>query len=60
MEDLIPEDRVNWAQDIWRDRHALACTHSNAWILREAATILHRPEEAVDELLKSCGDKKQH
>ena len=55
MEDLIPADRVSWAQEIWRDRHALASTHSGAWMLREAAKTLGLPEEAVDEILKSGG-----
>ena len=50
-EDLLPEDRVAWARDVWEDRQDVAKLPGGAWILREAARALDLPEEAVDELL---------
>ena len=53
-DDLLPEDRVAWAKEAWRDREDLARLPSGSWILREAAKVLGLPEEEVDALLSSC------
>ena len=50
-EDLLPEDRVTWAREIWRDREGLARLPSGPWMLREAARTLGLAEEEVDRLL---------
>lgn len=52
VEDLLPEDRVNWAREIRRDRAEVAALPSGPWMLREAAKTLGLPEEAVDEVLR--------
>jgi len=52
VEDLLPEDRVSWARETWRDREKVAKLPSGAWMLREAAKVLGLPEEVVDELLR--------
>ena len=52
LEDLIPEDRETWAQEIWADRAEVAKLPSGAWMLREAAKVLGLPEETVDEVLR--------
>ena len=52
VEDLLPENRVRWARETWRDRDEVAKLPSGAWMLREAAKVLRLPEEAVDELLR--------
>ncbi len=49
--DLIPEDRQAWAASIWQDRQEVARTEVGAWMLRQAAAILGKPEEDVDALL---------
>src|SRR6056297_2559044 len=51
-EDLLPDDRVTWAREIWRDRDGVAKLPSGAWMLREAAKVLGLTEEAVDEVLR--------
>ena len=51
-EDLLPDDRVAWAKDIWSDREEVAKLPGGAWMLREAARELGLPEEAVDDVLK--------
>jgi hypothetical protein len=51
-EDLLPKDRVSWAQEIWAEREACAKTDAGIWMLREAAKTLGLPEEAVDEVLR--------
>ena len=50
-EDMLPQDRVRWAREIWADREACAKTDAGIWMVREAAKALGLPEEAVDELL---------
>ena len=52
LEELLPDDRVAWARDVWADREDLAKPPSGAWMLREAARVLGLPEEAVDEVLQ--------
>ena len=52
MEDLLPDDRVLWARDVWRDRAEIAAMESGAWMLREVARILKIDEAEVDRLLK--------
>jgi len=54
-EDLLPEDRVSWAKQVWADREAVAKLPGGAWMLREAAGALGLPEEAVDKLLAGTG-----
>ena len=51
-EDMLPQDRVRWAKEIWADREACAKTDAGVWMLREAAKALCLPEEAVDEVLR--------
>jgi hypothetical protein len=53
IEDLLPEDRLTWAREIWADRFEVANLPSGPWMLREAAKIFNLPEEAVDEVLRS-------
>ncbi|MEQ9036948.1 MAG: hypothetical protein RIE24_01165 [Silicimonas sp.] len=53
IEDLLPEDRVPWARDIWADRDEVAKLQSGAWMLREAVKVMGLAEEAVDEALRS-------
>jgi len=57
-EDLLPEDRVTWAREVWADREMVAKLPGGAWMLREAARALGLPEEAVDELLGGKGVAK--
>ena len=52
MEDLLPADRVAWANEVWADRSDIAEFPSGAWMLREAGKVLGLPEEAVDEVLR--------
>ena len=52
-EDLLPDDRRQWAEDTWRDREEVARLPGGAWMLRNAAELLGLPEEAVDELLSA-------
>ena len=52
LEDLLPDDRLAWARDIWADREAIAELPSGAWMLREAAKVLGLPEETVDQVLR--------
>ena len=47
--DLIPEDRLGWAREIWADGDEVAKTDAGIWMLREAGRILGLSEEAVDE-----------
>ncbi len=54
-EDLLPEDRVAWARELWADRQNVAKLPGGAWMLREAARALGLPDEAVDELLRGRG-----
>ena len=54
-EDLLPKDRVAWANEVWADREEVAKLPGGAWMLREAAQALDLPEEAVDELLRGRG-----
>ena len=51
-EDLLPEDRLTWAKDIWADREEVAKLFSGAWMLREAAKVLGLSEEEVDAVLR--------
>ncbi len=60
LEDLIPEDRVSWAREIWADRAEVAKLASGAWMLREAAKLLGLPEETVDEALKLASRRSRH
>ena len=52
VEDLLPEDRVAWARDVWRDREEVAELDSGAWMLRTAADALGIDQEEVDRDLK--------
>ena len=54
-EDLLPEDRVLWARELWKDRLEVAKLPGGAWMLREAARALDLPDEVVDELLRGSG-----
>ena len=40
MEDLLPDDRLTWARETWRDRKEVAKLDGGAWMLREAAKVL--------------------
>ena len=51
MEDLLPDDRVVWARQVWSDRYELAALPTGDWMLREAAKALGLDEEVVDDLL---------
>jgi hypothetical protein len=51
-EDLLPEDRRDWAKEIWADRAEVANLPSGAWMLREAAKVLGLAEDVVDEVLR--------
>ena len=53
LEDLLPDNRVTWAREVWADREDVAKLPSGAWMLREAAKVLALPEEAVDKVLRS-------
>ena len=44
VEDLLPEDRVTWARQIWAERGDVANSPSGAWMLREAASRLRSAE----------------
>ena len=35
VEDLLPADRVSWAQGIWADKEEVAKSDSGPWMLRE-------------------------
>lgn len=50
--DLIPDERIQWAEEIWADAQATLASTGGVWMLREAAKILGLPEEAVDEVLR--------
>jgi hypothetical protein len=50
--DLLPDDRLRWAEEIWADPQATLASTGGVWMLREAARLLGLPEEAVDELLR--------
>lgn len=50
--DLIPDERIQWAEEIWVDPRATLTSTGGVWMLREAAKILGLPEEAVDEVLR--------
>ncbi len=52
LEDLIPDDRVAWAKEIWAAPKNVAKLPSGAWMLGEAAKALSLPEEAVDNAVK--------
>jgi hypothetical protein len=52
LEDLLPEDRRDWAREIWADREEVARLPSGAWMLREAAKVLGLAEDVVDEVLQ--------
>ena len=54
-EDLLPEDRVQWARELWKDRVEVAKLPGGAWMLRKAARVLGLPEEVVDELVQGGG-----
>ncbi len=49
-EDLLPENRIEWAKDIWTDKDSFAQVPGGAWLIREAAKARSLPDEAVDEL----------
>ena len=51
-EDLLPDDRMTWAQQTWAERDEVAKLPSGAWLLREAAKVLGLAEEVVDEVLR--------
>jgi hypothetical protein len=51
-EDLLPEDRRDWAKEIWADRAEVARLPSGAWMLREAAKVLRLAEDVEDEVLR--------
>lgn len=53
-EDLLPNDRVRWAQEVWADRGDCARTAAGIWMLREAARVLGLPDEIVDELIRAA------
>ena len=51
-EDMLPQDRVRWAKEIWAECDEVAKSEPGAWMLREAGKALGLPEEAVDEVLR--------
>lgn len=53
VEDLLPDDQVTWAREIWRDRNEVAALPSGAWMLRIAANALGIEQEEVDRLLSA-------
>ncbi len=52
VDDLLPDDLVPWARDVWRDRWEIARLDSGPWMLRAAADALGIDQEEVHELLK--------
>lgn len=52
---LIPDDRTQWAKEIWADPAAALASTGGVWMFREAAQILGLPEEAVDEVMRGLG-----
>lgn len=55
-ENLLPDDRKAWAQEVWADRDQVAKYPSGAWMLREAAKVLGLSEEVVDDVLGRASD----
>lgn len=54
LEDLLPDDRVTWAKETWKDRVEVAKLPSGGWMLREAASALGMSEEEVDKVLTAA------
>lgn len=52
LEDLLPNDRLPWAREIWADRNEVAKLSAGQWMLREAARALGFPEEEVNEVMR--------
>ncbi len=52
VDDLLPDDLVPWARDVWRDRLEIAKLASGPWMLRAAADALGIDQEEVHKLLK--------
>ena len=55
VEDLLPDDRREWAEGIWQERDLIASERNGAWILIEAAKALGLAPETVDALLRRHG-----
>ena len=55
VEDLLPDDRREWAEGIWQERDQIASEHNGAWMLGEAAKALGLAPETVDALLRRHG-----
>ena len=53
VDDLLPDDIVPWARDVWRDRQVLAKLDGGPWMLRTAADPLGIDQEEVDTLLRA-------
>ncbi|RYH10512.1 hypothetical protein [Tropicimonas sp. IMCC6043] len=53
VDDLLPDDIVPWARDVWRDRVELAKLDGGPWMLRKATEGLGIDQEEVDKLLGS-------
>ena len=54
VENLLPDNRVAWAREIWADREEVAKSPSGPWMLREAGKVLELTEEVVDTVLKDA------
>lgn len=52
IEDLLPEDRVTWAREIWAERYEVNKLESGAWMLREAGKALGVDEEEIDRVIR--------
>ncbi|RYH10509.1 hypothetical protein [Tropicimonas sp. IMCC6043] len=53
VDDLLPDDIVPWAREVWRDRQELAKLDGGPWMLRTAADALGIDQEEVDKLRRS-------
>ena len=40
VEDLLPDDRRDWAEGIWQERDQIASADNGFWMLSEAAKAL--------------------
>ncbi|RYH06121.1 hypothetical protein [Tropicimonas sp. IMCC6043] len=53
VDDLLPDDIVPSARDVWRDRLELSKLDGGPWMLRTAADGLGIDQEEVDKLLRA-------
>ncbi len=54
VDDLLPENILPWAKEVWRDREELAALDGGPWMLRKAADVLGLDQGEVDKVLKNA------